>query len=100
MIVGGLGVALSLKHFEWNRFHAEVMWQVQTEIQRLRQSSPHDAAQISELWQAAKDLHRIQFSVWRKSPDQRLGNLSAAIVHVSPRSPAGDASHELTAHHR
>jgi cation diffusion facilitator family transporter len=26
--------------------------------------------------------------------------LSAAIVHVSPRSAAGDASHELAAHHR
>ena len=36
IVVGALGVALNVKHFERNRWHAEVMWTVQQEIERLR----------------------------------------------------------------
>ncbi len=73
IIIGGLGVALSLKHFERNRFHAAVMFHVQSEIEWLRTSAPHDAAHASELWRAAKKAHERDFSIWRKSPSQASG---------------------------
>jgi hypothetical protein len=73
MIVGGLGVALSLKHFERNRFHAAVMFQVQSEIERLRATVLHDPAGATQLWEAAKKAHDQDFSIWKKSPSQKLG---------------------------
>jgi hypothetical protein len=73
IIVAGLGVALSLKHFERNRFHAVVMWHVQREIQRLRREPLASPRQASELWEAAKTAHREGFAAWRKTDDQRLG---------------------------
>lgn len=73
MILGILGVALSVKHFERNRFHAEVMWHVQAEIQRVRRSPEQNVATMSNLLQAAKDAHRSNFSAWKKTKEQRLG---------------------------
>ncbi len=74
IIVGGLGVALSLKHFERNRFHAEVMRHVQNEIEKLRRASDSGAGQAcSKLWESAKKCHRHEFSMWRRSDEQRQG---------------------------
>jgi len=60
--VSGLGIACNLKHFERNRFHAQVMWQVQQEIERLTQSSRGDAKAMSTLWETAKRVHGEEFS--------------------------------------
>ncbi|MBM2623097.1 hypothetical protein JIG36_47115 [Actinoplanes sp. LDG1-06] len=71
VIISGLGVVLSLKHFERNRFHVQVMKQVQREIERVRDSINASPRPLSELWNAAKRTHREDFAikVWKKKDD-------------------------------
>jgi hypothetical protein len=49
------------------------MFQVQSEIERLRTSVPHPPAGATQLWEAAKRTHGQDFSIWKKPPSQKLG---------------------------
>jgi len=71
VLVGVLGVALNLKHFERNRWHADVMWAVQAEIERLRAPRLAAAQPMSVLWRTTKETHAAEFSVRRRG--DRLG---------------------------
>ncbi len=74
IVISALGFALSLKHFERNRFHAEVMNQVLEEIERMRSRSSSRSSEpkpMDELWKTAKLVHGNKFMTWEKPPTRQ-----------------------------
>ncbi len=57
LLIGILGVALNVKHFERNRWHTEVMESVQREIDSLRQPEVIGARSMSEIVREARADH-------------------------------------------
>ena len=71
VIISGLGIALSLKHFERNRWHITLMRQTQQEIEGLRLRGPHphlpgEARLMRRIWNDAKREHEEKFSTTKR----------------------------------
>lgn len=62
VLLGALGIALSLKHYERNRFHAAIMGKTREEIDRLLLVGS-SAKTTSELRSAAEDDHKNKHRV-------------------------------------
>ena len=90
IVVGALGVALNVKHFERNRWHAEVMWTVQQEIERIRLWPERRARPMSELWEAAKVSHADKFTTRkrrRRNSRSRGGHSEREMEYSDIREP-------------
>jgi hypothetical protein len=77
VVISCLGVALSLKHFERNRWHITLMRQTQREIEQLRLRGLHiptreEVRLMDQIWDDAKKEHNANFSTARKP--KREGN--------------------------
>lgn len=70
ILFGLLGAPLSLKHYERNRFHTEVMGAVRAEIATLRADPSHKPRSPGQVRTSAKCKHNEQFSLRRKRTDK------------------------------
>jgi hypothetical protein len=62
VLIGVLGALLSLKHYERNRFHVQVLAAVRREIDRLRPTPERVAASTGDLRKVATGEHKAEFS--------------------------------------
>jgi hypothetical protein len=81
LILGALGFALNMKHFERNRMHADVMWEVRQEIDRIRQTGAGHPKPLGEIRKDAEEWHYKNFSGWKR-PDDGSGEASSPWVRV------------------
>ncbi|MEV0175966.1 hypothetical protein AB0I00_33260 [Streptomyces sp. NPDC050803] len=88
LVLSVLGVALSIKHYERNRFHTKVLAATRTAIDNLQRNPALEVPRTGDLRKAAKKKHKKEFSV-RRRPS---GTLS-----TEPRpEPTPEASPEAT----
>jgi hypothetical protein len=70
IVFGLLGAPLSLKHYERNRFHTEVMGSVRKEIATLRANPKHGPVSTGVLRERAKTKHNQEFSLRGRGTDE------------------------------
>jgi hypothetical protein len=66
ILLGALGALLSLKHYERNRFHVQVMHEVRTEIERLQAHPDSKPSPPGTLRDEAKKKHAERFKLRRQ----------------------------------
>jgi hypothetical protein len=65
VVLGFLGVALSVKHYERNRLHTQILHAIRTEITRLDQDEAAVPLSTEEIRSRAEGEHNSSFAVWR-----------------------------------
>lgn len=80
IVLSTLGVALSIKHYERNRMHTEILGVVREQIDELRAESPITVKTTAELRTVGEDRNRQRFSVLPRSKRKS--------IESSPRGPS------------
>jgi hypothetical protein len=65
VVLGSLGVALSVKHYERNRLHTQILHAIRAEITRLDQHEAAVPLSTEEIRSRAEKMHNSSFTVWR-----------------------------------
>ncbi|WP_345012032.1 hypothetical protein [Streptomyces shaanxiensis] len=81
LVLSVLGVALSIKHYERNRFHTKVLSATRTAIDDLQRNPALEVPRTGDLRKAGKREHKEEFSV-RRRPAEHSPERPA--VKVSP----------------
>ena len=76
VILSGVGVALSIKHYERNRFHSAVLAEARRDIDRLQQGNRAGARSTNEIRDQAKADHEKRFSILARSKPRKRQSLS------------------------
>ncbi|MEU0189799.1 hypothetical protein ABZ250_08075 [Streptomyces afghaniensis] len=66
IILSALGVALSIKHYERNRMHTEILGEIGKEIDQSEQDPAIKVRSTRELRKAGRKQHKKEFSVLRR----------------------------------
>ena len=72
VLLGLLGIALGIKHYERNRMHTKIMKAVRDEITRLGQVSSARPKSTGEIRDEAELLHNEMFLAWPWPRQERL----------------------------
>lgn len=76
VILSGVGVALSIKHYERNRFHSAVLGEIRQEIDSIQQINRMGTRSTTEIREKATRDHRNKFSVLPRSKSRKKQSLS------------------------
>lgn len=83
LVLSVLGVALSIKHYERNRFHTKVLSATRTAIDNLQRDPALEVPRTGDLREAGERKHEKKFSV-RRRPSEDEDSPERPAVKVSP----------------